>query len=213
MTIEVPIRIMESDNNIYSFKATLNYDHTQIALDTIRTGDYLGEFLMKHNIIDDGKALVASYGYLPNSNSDILAIANFTVLEQFDDIASISISDLEVNDQKFSGISASSNVSYVLGIDGSVPQVFSLHQNFPNPFNPVTKIRYDLPKEEDVRINIYDVMGRNIKLLVNKKKNAGYRSVRWDATNNYGESVSAGMYIYVIQAGDFRATKKMVLLK
>ena len=104
-------------------------------------------------------------------------------------------------------------MSYVLGVDGSIPQVFSLHQNFPNPFNPVTKIRYDLPKEEDVRINIYDVMGRNIKLLVNKKQNAGYRSVRWDATNNYGESVSAGMYIYVIQAGDFRATKKMVLLK
>ena len=51
MTVEVPIRIMESDNNIYSFKATLNYDHNQLALDTIRAGDYLGEFLMKHNII------------------------------------------------------------------------------------------------------------------------------------------------------------------
>jgi len=72
-----------------------------------------------------------------------------------------SINDLEVNDQRFLGISASSNVSYVLGVDGSIPQVFSLHQNFPNPFNPITKIRYDLPKEEDVSINIYDVMCRN----------------------------------------------------
>jgi len=213
MTVEVPIRIMESDNNIYSFKATLNYDHTQIALDTIRTGDYLGDFLMKHNIIDDGKALVASYGYSPNSNSDILAIATFTVLEQFDNITSISISDLKINDQKFSGISANANVGYVLGIDGSIPQIFSLHQNYPNPFNPVTKIRYDLPKEEYVSIIIYDVIGRNIKSLINKKQNAGYRFVRWDATNNYGEAVSAGMYIYVIKAGEFRATKKMVLLK
>ena len=53
----------------------------------------------------------------------------------------------------------------------------------------------------------------NVKLLMNIFQPAGYRSVDWDATNNYGEIVSAGMYIYVIQAGEFRATKKMVLLK
>ncbi|SVD43592.1 uncharacterized protein METZ01_LOCUS396446, partial [marine metagenome] len=76
-----------------------------------------------------------------------------------------------------------------------------------------TQIRYDLPKDKLVNITIYDVMGRNIKSLVNMIQTAGYRSVRWDATNNLGEPVSAGMYIYMIQSGEFRQTKKMILLK
>ncbi len=56
-------------------------------------------------------------------------------------------------------------------------------------------------------------MGRSIKSLVNNNQSAGYRSVQWDATNNFGEPVSAGMYIYTIQAGDYKATKKMLFLK
>ena len=93
------------------------------------------------------------------------------------------------------------------------PENFIIYPNFPNPFNPNTQIRYDLPKDELVTIKIYDVMGRNIRNLMNKKKSAGYHSIRWDANNDIGEGVAAGMYIYAIQAGEFRATKKMVLLK
>jgi len=93
------------------------------------------------------------------------------------------------------------------------PEVFALHQNYPNPFNPTTQIRYDLPEDALVAINIYDLMGRSIKSLVNSNQSAGYRSIQWNATNNLGEAVSAGMYIYTIQAGEFRQTKKMVLLK
>ena len=64
-----------------------------------------------------------------------------------------------------------------------------------------------------VTIIIFDVMGRSIKSLVNSNQMAGYRSVRWDATNDHGQGVSAGMYIYTIQAGEFRDVRKMVLLK
>ena len=94
-----------------------------------------------------------------------------------------------------------------------IPDVYALHQNYPNPFNPVTTLRYDLPEDAMVSITIYDVMGRRVKSLVNTTQAAGYRSVRWDATNSFGEPVSAGMYIYMIQAGQFTQTKKMVLLK
>tara|TARA_B100001123_G_scaffold445720_1_gene598058 strand:+ start:6334 stop:9891 length:3558 start_codon:yes stop_codon:yes gene_type:complete len=97
--------------------------------------------------------------------------------------------------------------------DGMIPDVFALHQNYPNPFNPETKIRYDLPEDGMVIINIYDLMGRNVKSLVNEIQTAGYRSIYWNATNDYGESVSAGMYIYTIRAGMFMDTRKMVLLK
>ena len=94
-----------------------------------------------------------------------------------------------------------------------VPAVFALHQNYPNPFNPTTQIKYDIAEDSFVSITIYDVMGRNIRTLMNVNQTAGYHSIQWDAKNDMGEGVSAGMYIYVIQAGEFRATKKMVLLK
>ena len=97
--------------------------------------------------------------------------------------------------------------------NNGIPLTFVLYQNYPNPFNPVTQIRYDLPEDSYVSITIYDIMGRNIKSLVNTDQTAGYRSVRWNATNDLGEPVSAGMYIYMIQAGEFRQTKKMVLMK
>ena len=101
-----------------------------------------------------------------------------------------------------------------MDVDGAqLPTVYALHQNYPNPFNPVTKLSYDLPEDSFVNIIIYDVMGRKVKLLINDKQSAGYRSTLWDATNDNGEPVSAGMYIYMIRAGEFNRTKKMVLLK
>ena len=93
------------------------------------------------------------------------------------------------------------------------PEVYTLHQNYPNPFNPTTKICYDLPENIYVSINIYDLIGHKIRTLVNTNQDPGYRSIHWDATNDLGQSVSAGMYIYTIQAGQFRKTRKMVLLK
>ena len=88
-----------------------------------------------------------------------------------------------------------------------------MHQNYPNPFNPSTRIKYDLPEAQNVQIMIYDIMGRKVRALINEYQDIGYRMIRWDATDEYGRAVSAGMYVYTIQAGDFRQVKKMVLLK
>ena len=85
--------------------------------------------------------------------------------------------------------------------------------NYPNPFNPVTTLRYDLPEPSNVNIIIYDMLGRLVKNLVSSQQNAGYKSIQWNATNNTGQPVSAGLYLYSIEAGQFRQTKKMVLLK
>ena len=92
-------------------------------------------------------------------------------------------------------------------------ETFALHQNYPNPFNPVTTLRYDLPDDALVNITIYDMMGRVVSNLVSSQQDAGYKSVQWNATNNAGQPVSAGLYLYTIQAGEFRQTRKMVLLK
>ena len=94
-----------------------------------------------------------------------------------------------------------------------IPSTFALHQNYPNPFNPTTTLRYDLSANIQVNITIYDMMGRVVKTMVNRQQNAGFKSIQWDATNNQGQPVSAGVYLYSIDAGDFRQTKKMILLK
>ena len=90
---------------------------------------------------------------------------------------------------------------------------FKLNQNYPNPFNPFTTLRYDLPENAFAKITIYDMMEREVKTLVNSLQAAGYKSIQWNATNNLGQPVSGGIYLYSIEAGDFRQTKKMILLK
>ena len=88
-----------------------------------------------------------------------------------------------------------------------------LYQNYPNPFNPITTLGYSTPEDDLVNITIYDLKGSIVKTLINNSQSAGYKTVKWNATNNRNEPVSAGLYIYTIQAGEFKQTKKMVLLK
>ena len=96
---------------------------------------------------------------------------------------------------------------------GQLPNNYYIENAFPNPFNPNTTIKYYIPRKAYVKITIYDMIGNVIKDLVNENQNYGYKSVQWNATNNQGQPVSAGVYLYSIEAGDFRQTKKMILLK
>ena len=95
----------------------------------------------------------------------------------------------------------------------TVPKEINLHQNYPNPFNPITSLGYDLPDNGFVNITIYDLNGRVIRTLVNSYKTAGYHLIEWNATNGKNEPVSQGIYVYTIQTGGIRQSKKMVLLK
>jgi microbial collagenase len=106
------------------------------------------------------------------------------------------------------------DISNTLAINENlIPDKYALHQNYPNPFNPITMLRYDLPKDALVNITIYNIMGKDVRKLVSSQQSAGFNSIQWNATNNQGQPVAAGVYLYSIEAGDFRQTKKMVLLK
>ena len=107
----------------------------------------------------------------------------------------------------------SSDVAAIDDYDVIFPNEVIIHNAYPNPFNPVTYLRYDLPQNEMIKITIYDMMGRIVKTLVNSSQTAGYKTIQWNATDNKNEPISAGLYLYTIQAGEFRQTKKMVLLK
>ena len=98
-------------------------------------------------------------------------------------------------------------------LDNPLPVEFTLYHNYPNPFNPATTLSYELPEATFVTITIYDMKGRIINDLVRNQQNAGYWSMQWNATNNAGQPVSAGVYLYKIQAGEFSRTRKMILLK
>ena len=95
-----------------------------------------------------------------------------------------------------------------------LPEEYALHQNHPNPFNPVTTIRYDLPQAGDVKLTIYDMLGREMKVLVSQQgMSPGSHTVVWDGTDRLGQPAAAGVYIYQLKSGDFINTKKLVLLK
>jgi len=95
----------------------------------------------------------------------------------------------------------------------TVPTTFALHPAYPNPFNPITTLRYNLPEDAEVTLAIYDLMGREVTRLVNTTQEPGFRSVQWGAIDSFGKPVSAGVYLYQIRASDYVQTKKMVLLK
>jgi subtilisin family serine protease len=92
--------------------------------------------------------------------------------------------------------------------DGVVPGEFSLEQNYPNPFNPLTSISFGLPEAGIVKLAVYDILGRQVALLVNGNREAGSHTVTFDASN-----LASGLYIYRFEAGDFTALNKMVLMK
>jgi photosystem II stability/assembly factor-like uncharacterized protein len=89
-----------------------------------------------------------------------------------------------------------------------IPQQYLLNQNYPNPFNPSTTIIYELPKSSETTLTIYDVLGREVSVLVNERKNAGVHEIRFDGSN-----LASGVYFYRLQAGTYNETKKLLLLK
>ena len=106
------------------------------------------------------------------------------------------------------------NIEMLSTADGeAVPKEYALGGAYPNPFNPIARIDYDLIQKNYVTLEIHNLIGRKVKTLVSLEKEAGFHSTYWDATNNAGEPVAAGVYLYTIQAGEFRQTKKMILLK
>jgi len=97
--------------------------------------------------------------------------------------------------------------------NSAVPRVFDLYQNYPNPFNPTATIGYALPQPAKVELKVFNILGQAVRTLVNEEKGAGYYQVVWDGKDEVGRTVSTGIYLYQIKAGDFVETKKMQLIK
>ena len=158
--------------------------------------------------------ILSAAGIASAGESDVIAILSVYVTEAFSEATSITITDLSWNEGEAVELAAEMTINFGLSVDGlQLPDVYALHQNYPNPFNPFTTLRYDLPENAMVNITIYDMMGRVVKTMENSEQEAGFKSIQWDGTNHAGATVSAGLYLYTIQADNFHQTKKMILLK
>jgi hypothetical protein len=107
------------------------------------------------------------------------------------------------------------NFSEELGSENeaALPGVFALHQGYPNPFNPVTSIRYDIPEATNVQVSVYSLLGQKVKTLVSGAHQPGFYAVQWNGTNDQGNPVASGMYICRIHGDRFTAVKKLILMK
>jgi len=169
-------------------------------------GDIVGSPNITYSFVSDGYEGEGNLNSIPlfcdQDNGDLTLAANSPLLGSGENGSNIGAFGVGCDP-----------ITTSLEYGGVVPKEFILYQNYPNPFNPITLLKYDLPEDGLVDVTIYDMMGRVVKTLVNGSQTAGFKSVQWNATNDRNEPVSAGLYLYTIQAGEFRQTKKMVLLK
>ena len=169
--------------------------------------------------------LISSY----KSNPDLIGAGNSSVARyyRFVDRNLINgrtywykIADVDFNgERRFHGpVSAVPNSNGTnLSNNGNIPEKFALHNNYPNPFNPGTTIRFDVPElhgnKTRVELTIYDIQGHKIKTLLNEPLEAGTYQVTWDGLNENGNQISSGIYIYNLKTESFSATKKMMLIR
>jgi hypothetical protein len=117
-----------------------------------------------------------------------------------------------ITGRRFTQIYKPDSTSYVNENDLN-PRTNSLYQNYPNPFNPTTTVKFNLTEREDVSIRVYDILGKEIKLLLEKKLAVGEYSIQWDGKDNNGNILPGGVYFIQMKAGEYLETIKSVLLK
>ena len=217
---QVPIRLTDG-SSIRSFEMDFGYDPGALVYQSITWNTDVLSGLQVLDNQREGIVKVSAAGMGSLASGELtLGWIEFQMDEFFNEYeTSVTISRSRANERDVEvdgSVAVYTNATLVVSDwgDGGVPMEFALKQNYPNPFNPSTLIRYQLPEETNVTVAIYDIMGRMVRTLIaSESQLSGYRQVMWNATNDLGQPVSAGMYIYTIQAGEFRQTRKMVLMK
>ena len=130
------------------------------------------------------------------------------------DTVTAMVTDPYQNSSAFASNLAMGTVTEVEDEPGDrLPTRYSLAQNYPNPFNPDTRIEFSLPRNSDIKLTVFNMLGRTVKVLLEEPKEAGNHAVVWDGTAQNGESVSSGIYFYRLETAEFTTSKKMLLLK
>jgi len=226
--VSVPISINNADN-LTAGAISVKYDRSVLRVVKVTPEPLLNGAYWKSNVIEENGEIRFAFAMLDQTGridlhsstdsghdgecplrSSIMQI-EFELIGNVEDITT---------DLKIGHVEIAESLSIRM-FDGSItflPQKSALLQNYPNPFNPETWIPYQLAKDADVHISIYDLQGRLVKMINLGKKSAGSyitksRAAYWDGRNSRKEKVSSGVYFYHLQADDYRATKRMLIIK
>ena len=201
-----------------------DYDYDTIArqnlADEVKIELLNEKIMIKANGIFNGIQLLTKNNYsiinqeIPNGwelfqGEKGLMILNLTNESNINEMVINYEGDIEIVEHMAVNLYGNIIPSNIVGI----PSQFSLNQNFPNPFNPSTTISYDLPEKSFVNLTIYNIIGNKIRTLIDFEQDIGNKLVVWDSKDDFGNSVSAGIYLYSIKTNNFLESKKMVLLK
>ena len=207
------------------------FNYTQELIGTSSWGDFFGGSIDEIRIWDFAldsaqisKVSLDTLGaeYYSTTDSGLVAYYRMDVFEDLgingdgaDDIRDFSVNGnhLDTGGDPVLAPSGAFVVTSIGDVASAVPEEFHLRQNYPNPFNPVTNVEFGIRNSELVSLTIYDLSGREVRNLVNNRLEAGMHIVVWDGMDNLGESVTSGMYFYRLQAGNFVAAKKMLLVR
>jgi len=133
-------------------------------------------------------------------------------LPDFKGQVEIDIEELILADPQGKNIRLQKRIG-TLEVAENIPQTYEVHPNFPNPFNPVTSIKYQLPQAAQVLAVVYNLAGQEVRTLQNGYQTPGYYQLKWDGKNNKGHPVASGEYIFNLKANDYQKTMKMLFLK
>jgi len=215
-TVSMPIQFTNG-KNIKSLEATLAYSPSDLDYQNVNWQNGVAGFMTAISVNKiNGTVTLIGANAKSTSQSGIMANVYFKVKQQFAQ-SKVQFKTLRLNASAKQFNLSTANISIITGVKGletTIPQTYVLNQNYPDPFNPSTTIQYGLPTRSNVRIVIYNMLGQQVKELVNTEQQAGYQSIVWNA------NVASGMYFYRIVATSlsdpnkrFVETKKMLLLK
>jgi len=211
-TVEVPLYLSEG-SNILSFEMDAVWDSYYLQFQEIQWSSELDEFLIDMNIEDDNIRIAGS-GALPDGQAGVFATLIFSTNEDVvQEEVEVSITRLRWNENEPEYDVATTLL--VVGIDesGMIPEEYNLAQNFPNPFNPSTTIKYGLPEDSNVSLIIYDLRGNVVQTLESGTKSAGWYELVWNGETADGKTISTGIYFARLVASDYSQVIKMLYLK
>ena len=211
---ELVLRVnLEDYEEVRGYGLTVAYDHEVLEFVETRVVDNpLGESVLAHpqSVSRDGEISIAAFGETAGEGEIEVALVFVPTQEIEEGYIEITSAGLQDGGYGLNRISAPVSVRIE-----TRPEVYALENNYPNPFNPATTIKYQLPEAGEVTLEVYNMLGQVVRTLVDREfQGAGRYNYKWDATNDRGRSLSSGVYFYRVTAGkDFQSHKRMLLLK
>jgi hypothetical protein len=208
--ISIPL-IAYEDIDVLSFDICLNYDLESLKYVGLKKTDLLKDFQIFENTTNNGWIKVGGFSLTETNLTGTYLEMVFEVVGETGSSSQIELESYRLNADQAQYANATVAIEENKNLDK--PTDYVLHNNYPNPFNPETNIQFDIPESGNVSLKIYNMLGQQVKALVEETKTAGTHRVQWDGSNEDGQSVPSGVYVYRLIAENFTATKKMSLMK